>query len=312
MAAVLEQQRREARPTAVLFVLAAIFLLPMGACGTVGAWKLHTAFSPIVPLSSVSQLEPGGGMPAGTYVAVDVEAAQDGCRLGWEEGTWTDYSIANAPHVFLATRTLIGAGSTHVVGQLCDTDSPFLCEIPNEQTRARMRAIEGREHEPRLMLVSGEVPSNALWESAVGLGLAAACLLSFLFAARTLLRAAREPGRAALTRTLTLTGSPDEIRATLRAGAGPLRRIAEDSPERICVLLGMPVARVLLVGFHTTERIPLRVDVEFSSAAPYRGGIAKLTVRQLLPSSGHLAEALSAATRVAVEHAAEWVQGAAS
>ena len=303
---VLDRQRREARPTAILIVLALMFLVPMGACGTVGAMKLDTALSPIVSVASPGALDT---IRPGTYVAVDVEpppAIFVACPLASPPLAWDSSMVSGAERVLVASRTPIAAQGAHVVGQLCDASSPITCELPDGM-REGLRRNAGFPGAPTLVLVSGSVPSDMLWEAFVLLGLAATCLLSFLFAAVGLVRAAHEPGRVALVRTLTIARSTEEIRAALRAEASPLRRIAEDSAARICFLFGTPVARVHVVGFHGVEQQPLRIDVELQGGAPYRGTTARLTVRELFPAQPHLVEGFPASNGLAVERAAAWV-----
>ena len=281
-----------------LLFLFALLALPMGTCGTVGTRKLHSTRASFVEVTA-PMLE---ALPTGTYVDADVvlDAEDPRTRAGRTIGGWTVYQVSGAPHVIVFSEAPLER-KAHVVGQVCDEYSPFTCQMPDPQFAWYLRN-GSTDPKPMRALVTDTAPTDGRWIAWTELAVAIVSAAGFVFAAASMLRASRQPGRVVASRTLTLARGAEDVRAAIREEASPQIRIAEDAPSRMCMLLGKPAGAARATGVDSPEMVPLRVDVELTAMDVYRGTTATITVRELIatPVAFH---------SIAVERATEWALG---
>ncbi|CAN5922913.1 hypothetical protein BH11MYX4_BH11MYX4_44770 [soil metagenome] len=310
-------QRKEARPSGALIFLWALFLLPIGTCGGIGTSKLLQAREPVVRVTSPAMLTSERDVKMGAYVEADLDltlVARDELPLGDGYAAvargFRAYAVEGAPNVVVLSSEALASGP--VEGQICEADAHLACSLPRKELDAYVRSLQRARRTPVRVLLAHARPGDTSGEAAIGLGVAGFVLLAALLTSLQLVRLARRAGLVVLSRTLTLRHPPEQVRARIRAQAGPLHRIAHDAPDRMVVLLGKPAGSARLSGAREPDEIPLRVDLELGAADAYRGTSASIHVLELLnrPPAA-LAKVLpSDPSRLAAERAAAWISAA--
>lgn len=297
-------ERREAKggKGAVFLLFLALLLPSIGTCGGIGASKAIAAKSSVAG-AKLSNIGDEDVVASGAYVRADVPEgslhliARDELPIG--DNLIVDargvsvYGIAGERRAVVACADRFCAPlerSHHGIleGRVCPADAPLGCPLTSGlQTYLRTEARQGRAHR---VLVVGARPADNVWEAALGLGIAAALVVGLAALMLLVSRRRRAPPITAL-RQLVARRTRDEVRSALCAQQGVLFRLAEDGPDRLTFLAGIPANRAAAQGIASAERIPRRVEIAFREQA-YRPLEVTITVTDIITNATTIGPAL--------------------
>jgi hypothetical protein len=165
-------ERRERRPTGTVLFLTALFALPIGTCGGIGATKARDGVREPVETTAAA-LSGDGAIEDGTYVSLDARVrhvATDelpiGDRLVIRAPGTSVYAVEGADLVFTAgpTRAFPPGEAVRLEGRLCPDDAPLTCPIDDYVKWFLRDAEKLAGHEARVVTI-GQVPSDNLVEA---------------------------------------------------------------------------------------------------------------------------------------------------
>jgi hypothetical protein len=289
-------ERRERRPTGTLLFLAALFALPIGTCGGIGATKAAASRKAPIETTVAELVAPGSAIDVGDYVSLDANVrhvATDELPIGRNlvvvaRGT-SVYAVEGAEGLFVAygAHELASGDDVHIDGRLCSHDAHIVCSV-DDGLKAFLRAEQKRSgRQPRVISV-GETPAGNLVEAGIGLGVAGALLLGLLFTVMLILRGRRGP-RLSVESVITIRDATEAGRIHERLG--PRFRVAHTSPERLVLLTGHPASRAQLVGAVNPESYPQRVEI-WLSVDGYRQASARVRVSEIFAQPAGVPAAL--------------------
>ena len=301
-------EKRERRPTATVLFLAALFALPMGTCGGIGAWKATDIGRPVIPTSAAEL----AATRDGAYVSFDAplrhvatdEIPLDDHTAAVATGT-SLYAIEGAPGVYVAAKkgtlapgaAAAGAGAAgvrfHVEGRVCSGDSHLVCTVDNEGVRIFLRSEDrrasgitkrgargGRDTSGTTKLVTfGAAPSENIGEAVTGLGIAGALGVVLLAVGIVIVRGRRKPFLF-VERVVPLRQELDLLR--LGHALGPAFRPAHATPDACTFLTGASASRAQAVGAFNAHDYPQRVEIwRDAGAGGYRQAQARVRVSEI-------------------------------
>lgn len=277
-------EKRERRPTTSVLFLAALFALPMGTCGGIGAWKATDAGREVVP-TAVSQLQPTRD---GTYVSFDAPVrhfATDKIPLGDRTAAvatgWSVYTIGGADDVYVAAKkgTLTPGERVHVEGRVCSSGSRLVCDVDDEGVRLFLRSEDARTSGTTKVVTFGAKPRENIAEAAVGLGIAAMLGTLLVVVAAIIIRGRRKP-LVFVERVVPLRQELDLLR--LQQVLGPAFRPAQVSPDACTFLTGVSASRAQAVGAFSPQDFPQRVEIwRDPGAGGYREAHARVRISEI-------------------------------
>lgn len=299
-------ERRERRPTGTIVFMAALFALPIGTCGGIGATK--AAASRKTPVATTVAALRGGpdAIGEGTYVSLDARLREIasgelpvGEHLVVEARGTTVYGIEGAPGVYVATglHELPSERDVRVEGRICSPDSHLVCEVGDTAVRDFLRAEERRTNRAVRAITLGEKPSANIVEACIGLGIAGLLLLVLLAVVALVLRGRRGP-RMSVERLVAVRDANDLAR--VRGLLGPRFRVAHAAPRSLVLLTGQPASRAQLVGAFASDDYPQRVEIELAGAG-YREASARVRVTEIFAQPAGPPPQMAASVRAALE-----------
>jgi hypothetical protein len=286
-------EEREARVGPPFIMLMLALLLPsIGTCGGIGAYKAEIATSKVAT-RSIDDVASESRTPAGTYVDTQAELRfvsqdelpYDGSVVVRAPGAKL-FRVVGKPNLVVYCEDERCAGldaegaRVRLRGQLCKGNERLLCDVPKPlSTYTRNEADHGRPHR---VLVAGVTPSANIWQAAVGIGIALACIALVVW---TVIAAGRPRKGAHLSveRSVTLRGAWEGARRALERRRSATFRLAEEGPDHVIFLAGAEASSARLTGVKSRSDVARRVEIRFQEQAAYRAVLATITVTEILP-----------------------------
>ena len=277
-------ERRERRPTGTLLFLVALFALPIGTCGGIGASKAASGGREFVA-KTVAELP---ATTDGTYVTFDATLRHVGTdelplkdqALVLAPGT-SVYSIEGVPSVYVAAvkGTLLPGSRVHVSGRICSPASTIVCSISNDGVGIFLRDEERRAGRRTKLVTSGATPRDNVVEAAIGICIAGILLLILGAVAALILRGRRKPF-IFIERTVSVRDGFDPAR--VGALLGSTFRPAKIAADALVFLTGVPASRAQLVGAFRPDDFPQRVEICFDrGGGAYRQAQVRVRVSEI-------------------------------
>jgi hypothetical protein len=277
-------ERRERRPTGTLLFLAALFALPIGTCGGIGASKASDVGRDVaaVDAADLAAVEDGAYVTFTAplrHVATD-ELPLDDRSVAVATGT-SVYAVDGAPATYVAAEkgALEAGPSVGVTGRVCSADTQLVCSVASGGLRLFLRADERRTGRVTNVVIAGATPRENLVEAAIGLGVAGVLMLAFAAVAALILRGRQRPF-VFLERVLPVRDGLEP--AAIAARLGPAFRPAAMTADALVVLTGAPASRAQLVGAFRPDDYPQRVEIWLGAGAGgYRQREARVRVSEI-------------------------------
>lgn len=266
-----------------MLFMAALFALPIGTCGGIGASKANDGGRQIVATTPAEL----GLHPDGLYVSFDAPLRHVGTgkvplddRMYIELPGRSIYVLEGNPRVYVvAKENALAAGSrVHVEGRLCSDDSHIVCTT-DEALRPFLTEQERHLGKTVRIVTAGEKPSENYVEAGIGLGIAGV-LLVLLVGLLVFLARGRKRNFLCVEHVVPMRDGLDP--GSLAQRLGFAFRPAQLTPPHLVFLTGHPASRAQLVGAFRPDDFPQRVEIWLESGgSSYRQAQARIRVSEI-------------------------------